>query len=241
MRKTNITFMAFLLMPILSFSQVGINTVAPQATFHIDGGKDNPVTGIPSITQQVNDVVITSTGRVGIGTITPTAQLQTTGNMILGTAALTNGVTGYSTIVRNNTTGEIRTASSTNGNTYVFNSVIYQINNVSGDLINDLNTNINSDQYTLIITGSSFITANGGGLSNSSTGTFSPKNIYAYQSGGTWHLYADYRGGSTADGINGSWTINCLVINNTFMNSLGTVTSNLGGSSNGSAATPTGL
>ncbi|MBB4805512.1 hypothetical protein HNP38_000784 [Chryseobacterium defluvii] len=239
--KTNIISLAFLLLPFLSFSQVGINTSAPQAILHVDGGKDNPVTGAPSIAQQANDVVVTSTGRVGIGTITPTAQLQTTGNMILGTAALTNGATGYSTIVRNNTTGELRTASSSSGNSFIFNYVTYQVNNVNGDAINNFNTNINSAQYTLIITGSSFITSNGGGLSNSVTGTFSPKNIYAYQNAGTWRLLADYRGGSTADGLNGSWTIYCLVINNTFMNSLGTVTSNLGGSSNGSATAPAGL
>ncbi|MCT2406050.1 hypothetical protein NZD88_00600 [Chryseobacterium antibioticum] len=223
------------------FSQVGINTAAPQATLHVDGNKDNPLTGAPSLAQQANDVVITSSGRVGVGTINPTAQLQTTGNMILGAATLTNGTTGYSTMVRNNTTGELKVASSSSGNTFVFNNVVYQINNVSGDFINDFNTNLNSTQYTVIITGSSFITANGGGLSNSSTGTFSPKNIYAYSNGGTWHLSADYRGGSTADSINGSWTIYCLIINNTFMNSLGTVTSNLGGSSNGSATTPAGL
>jgi len=224
-----------------AFSQVGINTTNPQTILHVDGSKDNPTTGAPSITQQANDMVVTSAGRVGIGTTTPTAQLQTTGNMILGTAVLTNGNTGYSTMVRNNATGELRVASSSSGNAFVFNNVVYQINNVSGDFINDFNTNVNSTQYTVIITGSSFITTNGGGLSNSTTGTFSPKNIYAYSNGGTWHLSADYRGGSTADNINGSWTIYCLVINNTFMNSLGTVTSNLGGSSSGFSTAPAGL
>lgn len=240
MMKKNFNLLA-VIFSISVFSQVGINTAAPQATFHVDGNKDNPSTGVPSLIQQANDMVVTSGGRVGIGTINPTAQLQTTGNMILGAATLTNGTAGYSTMVRNNTTGELRVATSSSGNAFVFNNVVYQINNVSGDFINDFNTNVNSTQYTVIITGSSFITANGGGLSNSSTGTFSPKNIYAYSNGGTWHLSADYRGGNTADSVNGSWTIYCLVINNTFMNSLGTVTSNLGGSSNGAAATPAGL
>jgi len=35
------------------YSQVGINTVNPQAVFHIDGQKDNPSTGAPSTAQQL--------------------------------------------------------------------------------------------------------------------------------------------------------------------------------------------
>ncbi|WP_294304314.1 fibrinogen-like YCDxxxxGGGW domain-containing protein [uncultured Chryseobacterium sp.] len=54
------------------YSQVGINTKNPQTTFHIDGAKDNPLTGVPNTAQQSNDFVITSAGDVGIGTINPT-------------------------------------------------------------------------------------------------------------------------------------------------------------------------
>lgn len=53
------------------YSQVGINTLNPQGTFHVDGGKDNPSTGIPSMMQQTNDFIVTPTGRVGIGTTEP--------------------------------------------------------------------------------------------------------------------------------------------------------------------------
>jgi len=52
-------------------SQVGINTPNPQGTFHIDGAKDNPATGTPTAAQQTNDVVITSSGNMGIGTTAP--------------------------------------------------------------------------------------------------------------------------------------------------------------------------
>jgi hypothetical protein len=53
------------------YSQTGIHTANPQGVFHIDGGKDNPITGIPSATQQKNDFVVTSAGNVGIGTTNP--------------------------------------------------------------------------------------------------------------------------------------------------------------------------
>ncbi|MCT2406051.1 hypothetical protein NZD88_00605 [Chryseobacterium antibioticum] len=239
--KKNILLLFVFLAFFSTNAQVGINTPNPRAVFHIDGAKDNPITGVPSASQQNNDFVVTSAGRVGIGTINPTAQLQTTGNMILGTSAATGGTTGYSTVVRNNATGELRIASSGSGNTFMFNSIIFQLNNVNGDYINDFNSNINSAQYTLIVIGSSFNLPIGVGLSNSNSGTFSPKNVYAFEYQGTWHLSADYRGANTADASNGSWTINCLVINNTFLNNLGTITAGLGGSSNGSAPSPSGL
>ncbi|SDQ81432.1 hypothetical protein SAMN05421664_2696 [Chryseobacterium soldanellicola] len=63
-------------------AQVGINTTNPQGIFHIDGGKDNPKTGVPSIVQQSNDFIVNaSTGigqgtiSVGVGTTNPTERL----------------------------------------------------------------------------------------------------------------------------------------------------------------------
>lgn len=53
------------------YSQVGINTANPQGVFHVDGSKDNPITGKPTALQQTNDFVVTSNGSVGIGTVTP--------------------------------------------------------------------------------------------------------------------------------------------------------------------------
>lgn len=55
------------------YSQVGINTSNPQGIFHVDGAKDNAATGTPTLLQQANDFVVTSTGNVGIGTTTPNA------------------------------------------------------------------------------------------------------------------------------------------------------------------------
>jgi hypothetical protein len=57
------------------YAQIGINTNNPQASFHIDAAKDNPLSGAPSVTQQANDFVVTSAANVGIGTTSPTDKL----------------------------------------------------------------------------------------------------------------------------------------------------------------------
>ena len=84
MRK-NITLLLFSCASICTYSQtgrVGINTENPQNTFHIDGNKDNPATGTPTVLQQANDVIFTNTGQVGIGTTTPSQNLDVaTGNV----------------------------------------------------------------------------------------------------------------------------------------------------------------
>ncbi|WP_454046166.1 hypothetical protein [Chryseobacterium sp. Marseille-Q8038] len=59
------------LMALYSKGQVGINTSNPQGVFHIDGNKDNAATGVPTALQQTNDVVVTPTGSVGLGTVSP--------------------------------------------------------------------------------------------------------------------------------------------------------------------------
>ncbi|UZU00083.1 hypothetical protein ODZ84_11155 [Chryseobacterium fluminis] len=56
-------------------SQVGISTSDPRGTWHVDGSKDNPGTGIPSASQAANDVIVTSTGNMGVGTTAPDTKL----------------------------------------------------------------------------------------------------------------------------------------------------------------------
>ena len=74
MKKTFIT-VCLIAVSAFAHSQVGVSTSNPQGTFHIDGAKDNPLTGAPDAAQQANDVAVTSEGRVGIGNITPTSNL----------------------------------------------------------------------------------------------------------------------------------------------------------------------
>jgi len=62
-----------------AFAQVGINTANPQQIFHVDGkfsaNSTNSSTEIPTPLQQVDDVVVTKNGNLGIGTINPTHRL----------------------------------------------------------------------------------------------------------------------------------------------------------------------
>lgn len=72
MKKTRFySLLAVFSISTINYAQVGISTSNPQATLHVDGAKDNAATGTPTPSQQANDVVITSQGRLGIGTITP--------------------------------------------------------------------------------------------------------------------------------------------------------------------------
>lgn len=71
--KNKLTLLGLVLSSFFANAQVGINTINPQNTFHIDGAKDNPVTGVPSPVQQTNDFIVTSNGSTGIGTNTPDA------------------------------------------------------------------------------------------------------------------------------------------------------------------------
>ncbi|MGG5207657.1 hypothetical protein ACQWU4_01830 [Chryseobacterium sp. MIQD13] len=62
-----------LLVLFLSFSvqaQTGVFTKDPMQTFHIDGAKDN-TTVPPAANQILNDVVVTSDGKLGVGLIDP--------------------------------------------------------------------------------------------------------------------------------------------------------------------------
>lgn len=77
------------------YAQVGINTASPQATFHIDGGKDNPTDNtIPTVAQQRDDFVVTSNGNVGIATIVPTEKLEVNGKAKINNLHV-NGTTGF--------------------------------------------------------------------------------------------------------------------------------------------------
>lgn len=70
-------FYIFFSLSVPIIAQVGINTNNPNATLHIDGGKDNIGSGIPSANQIYNDVVFTSDGNIGVGTLNPSVRLDT--------------------------------------------------------------------------------------------------------------------------------------------------------------------
>lgn len=57
-------------------SQVGINSQSPLGIFHVDPKGDTSGT-----TNGSDDFIISSDGRVGIGTVSPTASLDVVGNL----------------------------------------------------------------------------------------------------------------------------------------------------------------
>ncbi|MBF0575537.1 hypothetical protein [Dysgonomonas sp. GY617] len=81
----------FLLTGVLSIglthAQVGINTTNPQGVFHVDPQKDTNVTGTSGTE---DDIIVTSAGNMGIGTINPEAKLH-----IKTTGTSTNPVSGF--------------------------------------------------------------------------------------------------------------------------------------------------
>lgn len=82
-KMKKLIYSATLLLSSLAFSQVGINTENPQAIFHVDGHKDNPAAGNPTEEDQLNDVVITENGQIGVGKISPTEKIDVKGNIAL--------------------------------------------------------------------------------------------------------------------------------------------------------------
>lgn len=70
-----ISIIIVLLFSRICVAQIGINTENPQTPFHVDGAStaatENPSIGIISEAQSVDDVVITASGNMGVGTISP--------------------------------------------------------------------------------------------------------------------------------------------------------------------------
>jgi len=70
-----------LLLGTVCYGQTGINTKNPRQVLHVDGQGDNSPTTAPTPAQQLNDVVITKNGDVGIGLLTPSVKLDVNGKI----------------------------------------------------------------------------------------------------------------------------------------------------------------
>ncbi|CAA7196680.1 hypothetical protein [Chryseobacterium potabilaquae] len=87
------------------YGQVGVNTQNPQGVFHVDGAKDNALTGTPTVAQQANDVIITSSGSIGVGTTSPSTKLHI--NTVSNEKALriTDGTQGAGKVLTSDSNG----------------------------------------------------------------------------------------------------------------------------------------
>lgn len=97
--------LAIMALPIVAFSQVGINTTNPLGILHIDGAKDNPASGTPNASQQANDIVATADGRLGIGTLSPTARLELNSGSVNGALKITDGSQGIGKVLTSDASG----------------------------------------------------------------------------------------------------------------------------------------
>jgi hypothetical protein len=185
-------------------------------------------------------------GDVGIGMIPRSAVNDSKSSKLYLNTVSTAPSNGVATLVRNESTGEVMAVRAGN-NTRSFSNLTYQINNVDGDWLKDFDTKIPSSNYTVIITGLKFggpVEAKGlrVGVAVPANSTYNPLNFNATAIDGTWRLSADYDGGNPPLGVNGNWTINVLVINNSLINTLSTQTYNLNSSTIGAATSvPAGL
>lgn len=98
------TLFLLLIVPICSFAQVGIGTTNPQAVLHIDGYKNTtvPVTS----TNTGDDIVVTTTGRIGIGTTTPAAKVSVINpSLTIPTVRIADGTQGLNKLLISDANG----------------------------------------------------------------------------------------------------------------------------------------
>lgn len=88
-------------------NQVGIDTPAPKALFHVDGGKDNPKNPATALTpaQVANDVVVTTSGNVGIANITPATKLDIYNGTTNGAIKIVDGTQGVGKVLMSDANG----------------------------------------------------------------------------------------------------------------------------------------
>ncbi|PXV58823.1 hypothetical protein CLV62_1433 [Dysgonomonas alginatilytica] len=89
MKKTILLFVV-LLSANMGFSQVGINTKYPQGVFHIDPLGNNNKSGVPTVAEMADDVIVDSNGNIGLGVISTKAKVD-----IKTSGTATNPVSGF--------------------------------------------------------------------------------------------------------------------------------------------------
>lgn len=103
------------------------------------------------------------------------------------------------------------------------------------DWVNQFDTKINSNKFLVVISSFGFTQSNKTYFADWITPV---PQIFAYSSGGTWKLKADYEGfAPDASFPTGVWTLNLLVFDRAYAKSFN-VTQNLGTSTTGVAAAP---
>ncbi|MDQ1095253.1 MULTISPECIES: hypothetical protein [Chryseobacterium] len=184
--------------------------------------------------------------RLGLGTSSPSAKFEIN-NSAIGTPSIkvnsissqpSNANAAYLTI--DNATGEFYKGAQSEK---VFYYQKYNLNNVNGDYISNFDTKISTSDYTLIIVGSYFNLFLAVDTGNPNRNRFTPQNVFAFKSNGTWRITADFPStsslGDTGTSVgtpNGNWTIYTMIIRNNQVVNNSDATFDLGGSNTSSAS-----
>lgn len=186
--------------------------------------------------------------QVGINTEDPKATLDVQGNVIVGETSFTDS--GYSVVVRDNSTGELkRVGNAGQNNSAPINLITFKLQNVAGDWVQNYYTGIDSSKFTVVVTEARFYIREGEAavelfVGDKSKANYNPEHVYATikqrNNKNQWTLHADFVGGGPDKNARGTWEITCLVINNSLVKVLD-VTSDFKGKSSFDGRTPRGL
>lgn len=135
MKKRRIYSLAIFTFFTVTFNaQIGVSTSNPFGTFHVDGAKDNPATGTPTVAEQANDVVINTSGNLGAGTLAPTNKVHINATNPLRLEGLTTGVTTTDPLVVADANGVLKTIG-TLGSLSVPNPAVFRLETAQANFL----------------------------------------------------------------------------------------------------------
>ena len=187
-----------------SFAQVGINTINPQGIFHIDGARDNPKTGAPSMVQQANDFVVMVNSGVGLGTISvglgtavPTERLDIANGNIRVRDINNNVGTGSGRLLVADANGLIKVAG---GDTFSINDSGNRVLDATDGTTLSAANDWNDNEFTILKLNELH---DSGSAYNPTTGEFTVKEDGLYYMYGVCGFNTPSAGSGTFDGTSG--------------------------------------
>ncbi|SHK59356.1 hypothetical protein [Chryseobacterium polytrichastri] len=164
---------------------------------HVDAAKDNPATGTPSATQQLNDFIVTSAGNVGVGTITPSEHLDVASGNVRVRGINSNIGVAADKLMAADANGVLKIAG---GSTYSTTNSGNRVLNVTGGPTINAATGWTNNVFTNILLNTDYDPLN---AYDASTG------IYTIPTDGLYSIYANCRfvlpntGSGSFDGTGG--------------------------------------
>ena len=109
MKKKIPILLILLIVSAVICAQIGINTENPKALLHIDGASSaattNPSSGTVTAVQAADDIVITTSGNLGIGVLSPQAKVDIKSNTVGGGLRIQDGNQGQNRVLVSDANG----------------------------------------------------------------------------------------------------------------------------------------